>query len=128
MRHSWRASLRKFCRLKVLLIQFFPIALSVIFLLVCEVQLRLCGVDSFFFFQNYIVRQWNYLRSLYRLLCLSRFKLLRVMNAVKTLIKDLLIFSCFFFRKKVLKCSNNYRCAFIHIDARMNALRFICTT
>ena len=34
MRHNWRASLKKFCRLKVLLIWFFPVALSVIFLLV----------------------------------------------------------------------------------------------
>ena len=44
MRHNWRASLKKFCRLKVLLIQFFPVALSVghIFACVCEVQLRLC--------------------------------------------------------------------------------------
>ena len=25
------------------------------------------------------------------------------------------------------KVSNNYRCAFIHIDAFMNALRYICT-
>ena len=32
--HNWRVSLKKFCRLKVLLIQFFPVALSVIFLLV----------------------------------------------------------------------------------------------
>ena len=32
--HNWRASLKKFCRLKVLLIQLFPVALSVIFLLV----------------------------------------------------------------------------------------------
>ena len=32
--HNWLASLKKFCRLKVLLIQFFPVALSVIFLLV----------------------------------------------------------------------------------------------
>ena len=41
--HIWRASLKKFCRLKVLLIQFFPVALSVIFFAcVCEVQLRLC--------------------------------------------------------------------------------------
>ena len=62
--HNWRASLKKFCRLKILLIQFFPVALSVIFLLVyakcnfdsvfikllfcrvlasvCEAQLRLC--------------------------------------------------------------------------------------
>ena len=34
MRHNWRASLKSFCRLKVLLIQFFPVALLVIFLLV----------------------------------------------------------------------------------------------
>ena len=46
MRHNWLVSLsncldsqlacvdEKFCRLKVLLIQFFPVALSVIFLLV----------------------------------------------------------------------------------------------
>ena len=31
-----------------------------------------------------------------------------------------------FFSVKVLKASNNYRCAFIHIDAFMNALRYIC--
>ena len=31
--HNWRASLRKFFRLKVLLIQFLPVALSVMFLL-----------------------------------------------------------------------------------------------
>ena len=31
-----------------------------------------------------------------------------------------------FFSGKVLKVSNNYRCAFIHIDAFVNALRFIC--
>ena len=42
MRGNWLASLKKFCRLKVLLIQFFPAALSVIYLLVCEVQLRIC--------------------------------------------------------------------------------------
>ena len=34
MHHNWRASRKKFCRLKVLLIQFSPVALSVIFLLV----------------------------------------------------------------------------------------------
>ena len=33
MRHNWRASLKKICRPKVLLIQFFPVALSVTFLL-----------------------------------------------------------------------------------------------
>ena len=33
MRHNWLASLKKFCRLKILLIKFFPVALSVIFLL-----------------------------------------------------------------------------------------------
>ena len=32
-------------------------------------------------------------------------------------------FFCFFFQKKVLKCSNNYRCAFIHIRAFINAER-----
>ena len=32
--HSWRASLKIFSILKVLLIQFFPVAFSVIFLLV----------------------------------------------------------------------------------------------
>ena len=31
-----------------------------------------------------------------------------------------------FFSGKVLKVSNNYRCAFIHIDAFMNALEYIC--
>ena len=30
--------------------------------------------------------------------------------------------------KKVLKCSNNYRCSFINTNAFMNALRFICTS
>ena len=34
MRHNWRASLKNFRRFKVLLIQFFTEALSVIFLLV----------------------------------------------------------------------------------------------
>ena len=34
MRHNWRAPLKIFCRLKVSLIQFFPVALSVLFLLV----------------------------------------------------------------------------------------------
>ena len=34
MRHNWLASLKNFWRLKVLLIQFFPVALSVICLLV----------------------------------------------------------------------------------------------
>ena len=29
--------------------------------------------------------------------------------------------------KMCLKVSNNYRCAFIHVDAFMNALRYICT-
>ena len=33
MRHNWRGSLQKFRRLKVLLMQFFPVALSVIFCL-----------------------------------------------------------------------------------------------
>ena len=33
----------------------------------------------------------------------------------------------FFYQEKVFKCSNNYRCAFIHIDAFLNALRYICT-
>ena len=32
-----------------------------------------------------------------------------------------------FFSGKVLKVSNNNRCAFMHIDAFMNALRYICT-
>ena len=36
-------------------------------------------------------------------------------------------FFLFFFSGKVLKVSNNYRCAFIHIDAFINALRYICT-
>ena len=49
---------------------------------------------------------------------------LRVMNVVKTLIWVLLIFFVFF-SGKVLKVSNNYRCAFKHIDALMNALRYI---
>ena len=31
-----------------------------------------------------------------------------------------------FFSGKVLKVSNNYRCAFIHIDAIMNAFRYTC--
>ena len=31
----------------------------------------------------------------------------------------------FFFWEKVLKCSNNYRCAFIHSNAFMNALGYI---
>ena len=35
-------------------------------------------------------------------------------------------FFSFFFSGKVLKVFNNYRCAFIHIDAFMNALRYIC--
>ena len=34
MHHNWRALLKKFCTLKVFFIQFFPVALSVIFLLV----------------------------------------------------------------------------------------------
>ena len=34
MRQNWRSSLTEFCRLKDILIQFFPVALSVIFLLV----------------------------------------------------------------------------------------------
>ena len=34
MSHNWRASIKKFCRFLVLLIQFFSVALSVIFLLV----------------------------------------------------------------------------------------------
>ena len=34
MRHNWRGSFEKFCRLKVLLIQFFPVALLVMYLLV----------------------------------------------------------------------------------------------
>ena len=34
MRQNGRASLEKVCRLKVLLMQFFPVALLVIFLLV----------------------------------------------------------------------------------------------
>ena len=33
MRHNWRASLKNFCRLQVLLIQFFPVAFSVKFCL-----------------------------------------------------------------------------------------------
>ena len=32
----------------------------------------------------------------------------------------------FFFQKMYIKVSNNYRCAFIYIDAFMNALRYIC--
>ena len=32
-----------------------------------------------------------------------------------------------FFSGKVLKVSNNYRSAFMHIDAFMNALRYLCT-
>ena len=32
-----------------------------------------------------------------------------------------------FFQEEVLKVSNNCRCAFIHIDAFMNALKYICT-
>ena len=45
---------------------------------------------------------------------------------VKTLICVLVIF---FFRislKMSIEVSNNYRCAFIHIDAFMNAIRYIC--
>ena len=34
MRHNWRASLKKFGRQHVLLVQSFPVVLSVIFLLV----------------------------------------------------------------------------------------------
>ena len=34
MRHIWRASHKKFFRLKHLLIQYFPVALSLMFLLV----------------------------------------------------------------------------------------------
>ena len=34
-----------------------------------------------------------------------------------------MIFLFSFFQQKVLKCSYNYRCAFIHIDAFMNAHR-----
>ena len=47
MRHNWRASLEKFCRLKVLLIQFFPVALSVIFLLVYAK----CNIGSVYIFK-----------------------------------------------------------------------------
>ena len=39
-------------------------------------------------------------------------------------------FADFFFRKNLKMCikvSNNYRCAFVHIDAFMSALRYICT-
>ena len=36
-------------------------------------------------------------------------------------------FFCFFFKGKVLKVSNNNRCAFIHIYAFVNALRYVCT-
>ena len=36
-------------------------------------------------------------------------------------------FSEFFRQENVLKCSNNYSCAFIHISAFMNALRSIYT-
>ena len=49
------------------------------------------------------------------------YKLLRVMNVVKTYIG-----LADFFSGKVL-VSNNYRCAFIHFDALMNALRYRCT-
>ena len=43
MCHIWRTSLKKSCRLKLLLIQFFPVALSVIFLLVyAKCNLSLC--------------------------------------------------------------------------------------
>ena len=34
MRHNWRVTLETFCRRKVILIQFFPVALLVIFKLV----------------------------------------------------------------------------------------------
>ena len=34
---------------------------------------------------------------------------------------DLAVFFCFL--RKVLKCPNNYRCAIIHVNAFMNALR-----
>ena len=34
MRHNWRVTLETFCRLKFILNQFFPVALSVIFKLV----------------------------------------------------------------------------------------------
>ena len=40
---------------------------------------------------------------------------------------DLGDFFLFFLIRKNLKCSNNYRCPFIHINAFMNALRYICT-
>ena len=33
------------------------------------------------------------------------------------------LFVCFFLMEKVLKCSKNYRCAFILINAFMNTLR-----
>ena len=35
-------------------------------------------------------------------------------------------FFCFFLQEKVLKCPNKYRCAFIYVNAFMNALRYIC--
>ena len=54
-------------------------------------------------------------------------KLIALLNVVKTLIEVLLFFFCFFFSEKVLKVSNNYRCAFMHIDAFVNTLRYICS-
>ena len=48
------------------------------------------------------------------------------MDDVQTLIHVLVIFCSFFFQEKAYKCSNNYRSSFIHINAFMNALRFMC--
>ena len=36
-------------------------------------------------------------------------------------------FFCFFFQERVLKCSNNYRCAFMNVNAFMNELSYMCT-
>ena len=47
-------------------------------------------------------------------------------RVVNTLMSVLVIF-CFFLGK-VLKFSNNYRCAFIFIEAFMNTFRSICTS
>ena len=67
MRHNWLAWLKKFCRLKVLLIRFLPVALPVIFLLVyakynfASVYKSLITLDSFHFLNQFFfiaLRNW----------------------------------------------------------------------
>ena len=84
MRHNWRAPLKIFCRLKVSLNQFFPVALSVIFLLVYAK----CN-------------------------CASMFKIRLILQTSLSLLEGFFSVNCFFFTSlfEMFKISHVVRCS-----------------